>query len=95
MTRRFQFSVRALLLLVLLAAALCALAPPVYELLFPTPNVVSYTTVVDQGVRYYHLVWSNRVEMRVPADTPGMEAYNGRGRWRAPASTQAPGTKDE
>jgi hypothetical protein len=94
MTRRFQFSLRTLLLLTLLAAALCALAPPVYEFLFPAPYVMSHTIVDDRGARYYHLVWSNGVEIRMPADIPGMEANNGRGRWRAPALTQTEGAQD-
>ena len=89
MPRRFQFSLRALLVLTLLVAALCALVPPVYEFLFPTPHVVSQTLVLEQGVRYYHLVWSNGIQIRIPADTPGAKANNGRGRWRPPASSQA------
>jgi hypothetical protein len=82
MSRRFQFSLSALLVLTALVAVLCILFPVVYEFVFPTPRVLVDTIVVERGVRYHHLSWSNGAQTMVPADAAGIEARNGAGHWR-------------
>ncbi len=89
MPRRFQFSLRWLLVLTALVALLCVLIPPVYEFLFPTPRVLSDTIVVEQGVKkWHHLEWSNGVQTRVPFNT-ARTVRNGSGLWRPPSPSPA------